>query len=76
MNIVCREHYKKSYYITTQLVTKYDGYCHSDCESIKCSYWDQKRGHSFCRLFSDYKYADKALCLCNIIYGSDFIGGP
>ena len=76
MNIICREHLKKSYYITTQVIAKSNGYCYSSCKSIKCSFWDQKDDHSFCRLFSDYKYENKALHICNIIYNLEFIGSP
>ena len=76
MNIICKEHLKKSYYITTRLITKCDGYCYSSCKSIKCSYWERKKDQSFCRLFTDYKYENKALHICNIVYGPDFIGSP
>ena len=76
MNIICKEHYKKSYYITTQQIIKNGGCCHNTHKWLECAYWQTIEDKSFCRLFTDFKYENKALHICNVIYGLDFIGSP
>lgn len=76
MNIIYKEHYRKSYYTTIQQVTKSKGNCCDESGDVVCSYSEQKGDHPFCRLFTDYKFENKSLHVCNVIYDLDYTGNP
>jgi hypothetical protein len=76
MNIIYKEPYRKSYYTTIQQVTKHNGICSDSSGCVECSYWIQDKKHSKCKLFTDFKYKNKALYVCNVIYGLDYTGNP
>ena len=76
MNIIFKESCAKSYYKVIQQITKSNGCCCSNYKWIKCSYWRYKNEQSFCKLFTEFIYKNKSLHVCNVIYGSDFIGDP
>jgi hypothetical protein len=76
MNIVYKEPFKKSYFTTIQQITKRDGVCTNNCDTITCSFWENNKKHSICTLFTKEVIKGNSLDICNAIYGLDFTGNP
>lgn len=76
MNIIFRESFKKSYFITISQIVKNDGCCHTEFGLLKCAYWEENKEGSFCRLFTKNIIEGNSIHVCDVIYGLTYFGDP